>query len=186
MHLFQEEIGEALINLNNTQGLPNESLHFGPQNDTCRHCGAYCWSAERNTQNSFAALCCNNGKVKLNDIPDPPLYLQKLFEEPTPEGRVFFYYFFFLKKKESFRTFFFKFFRKNIRRINSLLGMASIGCNEVKWKDKGVPTFVVNDCVHHFIGSYLPPENKDAIFSQLYIYDGESGSNRFFFFSFFF
>ena len=65
-----------------------QSLNFGFLSDRCDFCGAHMFPAERNSQNKFGSLCCNNGVVRLPPLPDPPVELQKMYTASTREANV--------------------------------------------------------------------------------------------------
>ena len=67
--------------------------------NTCSHCHAHRWKEER------PGFCCEKGRVHLDDLPEPPADIRRLYERSRS-------------------------FLDNLRSYNNALAMASIGCDE--------------------------------------------------------
>src|SRR5205814_6424092 len=86
-----------------------EAHDLGLMEQTCPHCGALHWLAERSTNSSILnprwQLCCQNGEVDLPPMPEPPPFLRHLFEDNDDTS---------------------KHFRQNSRRYNAALAFTSM------------------------------------------------------------
>ena len=109
----------------------------------CEFCEAYRFKGERN-------FCCGKGKVKIENLKDPPKKIQSLF------------------LKESFL--------KDARGYNNLLSMASVGCMTPA-QVQG-PNFKIQGKLHHCIGSLIPADKNNPKFLQLYFYDSNEATDR--------
>ena len=56
---------------------------IGKMDNACQHCGLLKFLKET------ASTCCNNGKVDLLTLPQPPDQINELWREDTAEGRSF-------------------------------------------------------------------------------------------------
>ena len=72
---------------------------IGEMSTVCQYCNAFKFKKET------ASTCCNNGKVILEKLPQPPEQINKLWHDETPEGRLF---------------------RQNARSINNAVCLTSI------------------------------------------------------------
>lgn len=126
----------------------------------CTNCNAMVWYSERrgydhNGTPTFT-ICCQQGRVKLPPMKNPPPYLQDL-----------------LANNSSFRML--------IRIYNSILAFTSIGAkiDHHVTSGHGPPGFRIQGQNYHRIGSLLPPPGEPPKFLQMYIFDTENEvSNR--------
>lgn len=107
--------------------------------NTCSHCHAHRWKEER------PGFCCEKGRVHLDDLPEPPADIRRLYERSRS-------------------------FLDNLRSYNNALAMASIGCDEAVI-DGFNPTFKIQGKVYHRIGSLLPTASEEPKFAQIYFHD---------------
>ncbi|HIG60317.1 MAG TPA: hypothetical protein EYQ22_05460 [Gammaproteobacteria bacterium] len=118
-------------------------IDIGRMDKVFTHCDALRF------QNEPESICCCNGKVKLDPIPDLPPQLRELFLGPRNSH-----------------------FLQNIRIYNSAFQMTSFGCKEARlpgWN----PSFRIQGQLHHRLGSLLPNENEQPKFCQIYVIDSE-------------
>ena len=92
-------------------------------------------------------LCCNNGKLKLNQLDPLPQELLKYTTGDTPQSRHFL---------------------SNIRKYNSCFQMTSFGATSVINQPGFQSTFTVQGQIYHRAGSLLPLPNQQPKFLQLY------------------
>ncbi|EFH55165.1 predicted protein [Arabidopsis lyrata subsp. lyrata] len=127
----------------------------------CPHCKALVWYSEKtgndpSTGEPIFTICCQQGRVKLPPIKQPPPYLEYLHANS-------------------------KTFRINIRIYNSILAFTSMGAqidHSVTYAT-GPPVFRIHGQVFHRIGSLLPMPGQNPKFLQMYIIDTENEvSNR--------
>ena len=90
------------------------------EQSSCLYCGALKWPHET------PSFCCNNGKVKLPRIRDPPKEIKELMNNKN--------------------------FVENIRGYNNALALASLGSNQ----PESGPCFKIQGKLHHLIGSLPP------------------------------
>jgi hypothetical protein len=102
---------------------------------------------------NFFSLCCSNGSVKLSEIKPLPDALHALQTSNDATS---------------------KFFRKNIRRINSMLAFTSLSANQDHLPPRGPPTFKIHGSVYHRAGSLLPGEGQNPRFMSIYIHDTDN------------
>ncbi|XP_019160783.1 PREDICTED: uncharacterized protein LOC109157339 [Ipomoea nil] len=141
-----------------------EYCDFGDATNSCIHCGALFWFEERKKNYSIKgspmfSLCCNNGKIKLQENTLPPEGIFDLFFG-TDE----------LSKK----------FLQNIRTYNNMFCFTSMGGKIDKSLNKGgaPPVFRLSGQNYHLMGSLLPEDGKEPHFAQLYIYDTTNEKNN--------
>jgi hypothetical protein len=100
--------------------------NFGKPNCKCEQCGAIFWYEERTkgrgNSNPTFGQCCQNGKVELPALKEPPAYLIKL-----------------LKKENGKRS---KNYMQNITLYNSTFAFTSMGGKVDKEINKGKGPFV--------------------------------------------
>ena len=119
---------------------------------SCPSCNALVWNAEavgNETQKAPRkfSICCQQGRVKLPPVREPPSPLKELLETPS--------------------------FRLQIRIANGMLAFTSMGAN-IDRTVTGTPgtfTFRINGQIIHRIGSLLPEDGNEPQFLQLYIVD---------------
>ena len=85
--------------------------------NTCSHCHAHCWKEER------PGFCCEKGRVHLDDLPEPPADIRRLYERSRS-------------------------FLDNLRSYNNALAMASIRCDKAVI-DGFNPTFKIQGKVYN-------------------------------------
>ncbi|GJX63681.1 hypothetical protein Tco_0296581 [Tanacetum coccineum] len=126
-------------------------VDLGDCTQRCRYCGAFFWYGERLKRSSHGQrvkyhLCCSEGRIYMQQPPEPPEYIKQLFQN--------------------------KHFMENIRAYNQMFAMTSFGAkiDESINAGRGPYVFKVSGQVYHWIGSLcLTPK-----FLQLYIYDTEN------------
>jgi len=133
-----------------------DGVSFGVMNAMCTHCHALHWLNERLKRSSLSSpqfsLCCHNGKVRLEMLPDPPEQLLALFTADTADA---------------------KRFRENIRQYNCALAFTSFTANEQDVNSRGGGPWVwkTGYTIYHRAGSLFPNLPRPPIYSQLYFYD---------------
>lgn len=135
-----------------------ESRHdLGPMNVACRHCGALHWMDERvSPSTEFAPLfgmCCNSGKVQLNDLNDPPQLLRRLLTGADAQAQEF---------------------RSHVTQYNAALAFTSLGVSDDKSVNRYGPNawvFRILGNLHHFSGALTAPDGVAPSYAQLYMYD---------------
>ena len=111
----------------------------------CSNCGALKFPIETES------LCCSKGNVQLDAFPQPPVFLQHLYEGIDSNG---------------------KHFLTNIRKYNSAFQMTSFGCSEITMAGFN-PSFRIQGQVYHLIGSIVPAEGESPKFAQIYFIDNQ-------------
>ncbi|XP_019184186.1 PREDICTED: uncharacterized protein LOC109179072 [Ipomoea nil] len=141
-----------------------EYYDFGDASNSCVHCGALFWVEERKKNYSSKGppmfpLCCNNGKIKLQENALPPKGIFDLFFGNDE-----------LSKK----------FLQDIRTYNAMFCFTSMGGKIDKSLNKGgaPPVFRLSGQNYHLMGSFLPEDGKEPHFAQLYIYDTANEKNN--------
>ncbi|XP_019160752.1 PREDICTED: uncharacterized protein LOC109157307 [Ipomoea nil] len=141
-----------------------EYYDFGDASNSCVHCGALFWFEERKKNYSSKGptmfpLCCNNGKIKLQENALPPKGIFELFFGNDE-----------LSKK----------FLQDIRTYNAMFCFTSMGGKIDKSLNKGgAPTvFRLSGQNYHLMGGLLPEDGKEPHFAQLYIYDTANEKNN--------
>lgn len=114
---------------------------IGTMSKQCIHCGAKTWNLES------MGLCCNNGKVGIEPLPEPPALLLSLLRGDHPKSNQFLKY---------------------IRRYNYAFAMTSLGCKEETFPSGFKPTFKICGRVYHRHRSYLALPGEKPQFMQLY------------------
>ena len=160
MHKKKKKKSLALISLNDlycaTITLPSIN-DIGKMDNICHHCSAFMWKHEvhvgsLNHTAKFSTCCCQ-GKITIPPLQQPPELLKKLFTDNTVQS---------------------KYFRQNIRALNSSLAFSSLGVNEDILKSRGPYTFRISGSVYHRIGNLFPENGKAPKFAQIYIYDTDN------------
>ena len=133
------------------------ALDIGDPQITCKHCRAKLFILERLTnsskKNPVFTICCKEGKVKFEPIPEPPELLQQLWDGTHEISDLF---------------------ATNVRRINSALAMGSVGVNFDNSLAPGAPYYRVYGQIVHKIGSCLKPDcNDKPAFAQIWNYDND-------------
>ncbi|RIA93996.1 hypothetical protein C1645_690212, partial [Glomus cerebriforme] len=137
----------------------------GSIDQMCLHCGAKFWLCEKDRNSSLSssrfAMYCAGGKLRLPPVFDSPFpYLLDLYTSSHSDAISF---------------------CKNIRAYNGILACSSFGANiDKSFQGQDVSNFKIHGQIYHHIGSLLPDEGQNLIFTQLYIYDtNHENSNRF-------
>jgi len=108
----------------------------------CKFCNAIGYNGELKgsvTQPHLGSLCCNQGKSKCKVFPEIPQELWNLYSQQTDEA---------------------VYFRKNIRKINAGLAMASNVKTDVTRRNQGPAAFRVCGQMYRLLGSPLQAENR--------------------------
>jgi hypothetical protein len=139
---------------------PSSRHDLGNMDVICSHCCARHWDDEKLKESSVSlpkfGMCCNQGKVALPSLPDPPNILQQLFTGDDSISREF---------------------RENIRQYNSALAFTSLRVNQHYHPPGGPFTFTIRGALYHRIGSLIPCEGITPSYAQLYIYDPHDAYN---------
>jgi hypothetical protein len=127
----------------------------GEMDTICGFCNAKMWIKERSAKSNNHpqfSLCCENGKVLLQNLPATPQELEVL-----------------LTSKESSAVK----FRDQIRMYNLVLAFTSLGAkvDESVTGGPGPYSFRIHGELYHKIGSLCPAEGQRPQFAQLYIRD---------------
>ena len=116
-------------------------------NSKCKFCSAKKWEKET------ASLCCNSGKVVLDNFPDPPPLLKNLLIKDTEEAKIF---------------------RKNTRPLHNALTLSSLQVH-VRTFDSGfAPNVIFEGKVCQRIGPLFPEPGEEPKFAQLYVLDSNT------------
>jgi hypothetical protein len=124
----------------------------------CRGCNALHWNAERPQHTTRARAgtfeaCCKHGDAiveRMRDLPEP---LNTLMTGQDRQSRLF---------------------REHLRRWNTLFAFTSIRYNaddRTGVIGEGFRLFQIHGAVYHQQGPLVPPGDRDALFSQMYLYD---------------
>jgi hypothetical protein len=122
----------------------------------CTHCAAFHWLDERLKRSAKSSpmfsLCCHNGKVSLERLPDPPEELYKLFTEDSTQAKEF---------------------RESIRQYNCALAFTSFGAKEQDVNSGGGGPWVwkTGYTIYHRAGALIPAADRPPTYAQLYFYD---------------
>ena len=123
----------------------HNTTNVGTLSVECSKCGAIKFPMETE------ALCCLKGNVQLDAFPQPPVFLQHLYEGLDSNG---------------------KHFLTNIRKYNCAFQMTSFGCSEITMAGFN-PSFRIQGQVYHLIGSIVPAEGESPKFAQIYFIDNQ-------------
>ena len=117
---------------------------IGAMNIICKFCAAKKW------KNETPSMCCNGGKVSLDEFPDPPSPLKDFLTKETAEGKLF---------------------RNNTRPLNNALALSSLQVGVKNFASGFVPNVIFEGKVHQRIGPLIPDDGEKPKFAQLYILD---------------
>ncbi|KAL7541801.1 hypothetical protein ACHAWF_007019 [Thalassiosira exigua] len=109
----------------------------GPLGFACYHCKALGFVDERKIKSGrgyFGQLCCNQGAVKFSAFPDLPPRLAQLWTGDDAHA---------------------KYFRKNARRFNASMSLASLTVNDATANRGGPGCFKIHGQLHRRIGPLL-------------------------------
>ncbi|XP_071698893.1 uncharacterized protein [Rutidosis leptorrhynchoides] len=157
----REHRGKHLVRIaSNSSGTAVCYHNHGPPAHKCRNCNATMWYEERNnkpkkTSSPVFSMCCQNGKVLLPKLKDPPPLLKRLLDYTDPAT--------------------FK-FREQIRIYNNMFSFTSFGAriDHSFNRGRGPYTFRISGQTYHRIGSLLPEEGRQPRYAQLYFYDTQN------------
>ena len=96
-------------------------------------------------------MCCCGGKVKLDQLAEPPEPLRSLVTGKDPRSKEFL---------------------EHARKYNSAFQMTSFG-GQIVGEGNYMPTFKVQGQVYHLLGSLLPSLSQDNKFPQIYFMGDE-------------
>ncbi|KAI3990072.1 hypothetical protein MKX01_013558 [Papaver californicum] len=122
----------------------------------CPFCGALHCIDEKLSDTVFNnhefGTCCHRGKVQLPPLLEPPPELLELLEGNSHRSR---------------------WFRQGIRKYNAANAFTSLRCkyDTRATKGGGPPCFSLHGELRYYIGSLMPKEIGDTIYSQLFLYD---------------
>ncbi|XP_071704021.1 uncharacterized protein [Rutidosis leptorrhynchoides] len=133
--------------------------NHGPPTFKCIHCNATMWYEERSnkpkkTANPTFSLCCQDGKLLLPKLKDPPMLLKTLLDYTATSTAKF---------------------REQIRIYNSMFSFTSFGAriDHSVNHGQGPYKFRISGQTYHKIGSLLPAEGGHSRYAQLYFFDTE-------------
>ena len=127
------------------QDLNDSADSIGEMNFLCPSgCGALKFKKETSSN------CCQNGKVLLPALPDPPEELQSLWFDNTPNACLF---------------------RKHCRSINNAVCLTSIKVKERTFPGGFNPSVIFEGKVMQFSGPLQAQVGETPIFAQLYVHD---------------
>lgn len=121
----------------------------------CPHCDALHWIGERLARSSHCnpsfGTCCNQGKVCIPQLADPPQALWDLFTSNDAQCKEF---------------------REHVRQYNMALAFTSLGVQEdTRVNARGGWVFRILGQLYHLLGALAPGEGTSPQYAQLYIYD---------------
>ena len=133
---------------------------LGRMDQVCSACQALHWQAERlRAQNAKRAragtfeACCKHGDViveRMRALPEP---LNTLMTDQDSQSRLF---------------------RQHIRHWNTQFAFISINLNadaRIGATGQGLQLFQIHGAVYHQQGPLVPPGGRDALYSQIYLFD---------------
>ena len=124
--------------------LQDSEDNIGQMNSVCQYCNALKFKRET------ASTCCNNGKVILEKLPQPPEQINTLWNDDTPEGRLF---------------------RQNSRSINNAVCLTSIKGKLRNFGGGFTPNVIYEGKVKYLVGPLQAAEGEKPCFAQLYVHD---------------
>ncbi|PHZ11007.1 uncharacterized protein RHIMIDRAFT_194869, partial [Rhizopus microsporus ATCC 52813] len=135
-------------------------LNLGRMDKECSHCHALHWIDERQETSSMRnpswELCCKQGSVQLQLLPDPSEYLKDLLECTDSQGRHF---------------------KDNLCQYNAAFAFTSLECDIVSAEERnannsrgGLNAFQIHDALCHLQGTLIPYDGSEPSYAQLYIY----------------
>jgi hypothetical protein len=113
---------------------------------------------EKNSKGAYS-LCCSDGDSCLEDLPELPLTLRRLFTDPAHDAREF---------------------RSNIRAYNAALAFTSVSYKKDTRIDfsRGLQTFQIHGDLYHYQGPLEPGPDESPAFAQLFFYDPEYATGK--------
>ncbi|GBM12238.1 hypothetical protein AVEN_37365-1 [Araneus ventricosus] len=161
-----ERMRQGSLRASNWLYLKDETFHYDPNFDypnfplivigsmswKCPFCGAQKSEAET------SGLCCSNGNVSLQELPQLPKPLKSLMEGNDP------------KSKE---------FLRMIRKYNSSFQNTSFGTSLPMLHSTGFkPTFRIQSQVYHKAGSLMSLPNEEAKFLYIYFLENDDAEAK--------
>ncbi|XP_071717971.1 uncharacterized protein [Rutidosis leptorrhynchoides] len=148
----------------NSSGSHVSYYNQGPPSYKCPTCNSTMWYEERSnkakkTKRPTFSICCQNGKVLLPKLNDPPPLLKRLLDYTDPTTSKF---------------------REQIRIYNSMFCFTSFGAkiDHSLNKGRGPYTFRISGQTYHTIGSLMPQAGNQPRYAQLYFYDTQNETNN--------
>lgn len=134
----------------------------GDRLESCQYCGALLWFNEQVQRNKEYeelkfSICCGQGKIEVPYFATPPPLFKSLFFNKNTSAS--------------------KNFLSNIRAYNNMFAFTSMGGkidNTINARGKGPYTFILGGQNYHYMGSLLPKDGSQPVYSQLYIHDTEN------------
>ena len=120
-------------------------------NVICDQCSAKKFSGEAQS------MCCSGGKIKLEALESPPMYIKQLLTEQNK---------------------FAKHFRSKMWKYSAAFMMTSFGADKDLTDWKYFTTYKVQGQCYHRIGSLLPLEDNEPMYTQVYFLEGNAQSIR--------
>ena len=135
---------QIIVGSHHVPDLKDTADAIGKMDNVCQFCRALKFKKETGT------TCCNNGKVFLDPLPEPPEQINKLWHEDTPEGRLF---------------------RQHARSINNAVCLTSIKGKQKTFGGGFTPNVVYEGKVTYRVGPLQAAEGEKPCFAQLYVHD---------------
>ena len=137
-----------------------ETFDLGPMDVVCYYCSAKGYKSERKgtiARPHLGSLCCNAGKKVLPTFESPiDLRLRSLYTANDPKS---------------------KYFRKNARKFNSGMAMASMRGKDVSLGLNGVSAYKIQGQLTRFVGPLIPLPHMAPKFLQIYMYDPDDATD---------
>ena len=149
---FEEEQSFYIKNGDvNSETIEQKEVNIGCRSQQCKYCKALLFPKET------SAMCCQNGKVKLEPLPALPPRLHHLFHDKTPEAR---------------------FFRKHINKFNNAFCITSAGMKRDYLPSAGraPQVFKLQGMPGHKSGPMLPRDGENPQYAQLYLLETRDAS----------
>jgi len=137
---------------------PLDIVSFGSMKYICSYCHAYHWMDEKTVNSTktkpLFSKCCHQGKVRLENLQDPPQFLRGLLTDDTTDAKQF---------------------RVSIRQYNSALAFTSFTSKEKKEINDGRAPWIWKSgyTIYHRAGTLFPQASRDPKYAQLFFYDPE-------------
>jgi hypothetical protein len=124
----------------------------------CSYCHAKLWPHENKGHAAVphgGSLCCYEGKSCSiqHTFQSPPQLLRQLFTGTNDRSKTF---------------------RKNARKYNSALQMASSGLKDIAPQRGGPSVIAIRGALHHLLGPAVPAAGQPHQFAQLYIIEDQN------------
>ena len=136
-------------------------MDLGLPNFLCQNCGSTMWYEERTNKpnrpkNPEFSVCCQQGKVVVDFLKQPPEYLKELLD--------------YRGDMRSIK------FREQIRAYNSIFSFTSMGAKIDRTVNlcPGPYVYKISGQNYHRIGGLIPSHGNPPKFTQLYVHDTEN------------